>query len=96
VKTSQKGAPKVAKRPKNIKSNLPVATPSQQAPSKQSIVAPGFVFNESLVIPPPTDNIASPLPIIGLGSPLTPLASIVGPVGPIGLAGQKGNTIRQD
>lgn len=84
------------KRPKNGKSNSPVATPSIRSPSKQSIVAPGFVFNESLVIPPPTDNIASPLPIIGLGSPLTPLASIVGPVGPIGVAGQKGIVIIQD
>ena len=80
-------APKTGKNPKNGK-----GTPVVLTPSPGSIVAPGFVVNESLVIPP-VSNVETPLPIVGLTSPLAPLTSIpgprgpAGPVGPIGLTG---------
>lgn len=76
--------PKTGKNPKNGK-----GTPVVLTPSPGSIVAPGFVVNESLVIPP-VSNIETPLPIIGLASPLAPLTSIPGPRGPAGPVGPVG------
>ena len=79
-----KSAPKTAKNPK-----LSKGSPAVSTPSPGSIVAPYFVVNESLVIPP-VSNVETPLPIIGLSSPLVPLASIIGPKGPAGPVGPKG------
>ena len=84
TKSTIKSAPKTAKNPK-----LSKGSPAVSTPSPGSIVAPYFVVNESLVIPP-VSNVETPLPIIGLSSPLVPLASIIGPKGPAGPVGPKG------
>ena len=85
AKSVIKTAPKTAKNPKFAK-----GTPTVSTPPPGSIVAPNFVVNETLVIPP-VSNVELPLlPIVTLSSPRSPLALIAGPKGSIGPAGPKG------